>query len=123
MTDTDALIERLREAAGGWPTPNRYTEACDELEERLSALTRERDDYRRRADDWIRYHGAMQVRAVAAEAALAEIVKTADDAWQAVDDWDDTGGHVGVGRHERAKADGLSVAAGIARAALAGEAT
>jgi hypothetical protein len=50
--------------------------------------------------------------------ALEKIVKKAKDAWDDVDDLDDTGAHVGLAKYERTKADGLSIASDIARAAL-----
>jgi chromosome segregation ATPase len=50
--------------------------------------------------------------------ALERIVKKAKDAWDDIDDLDDTGAHVGLAKYERTKADGLSIASDIARAAL-----
>ena len=41
-----ADIELLREAAEGWPTPNRYTLACDQLQMSFDALLADRRRYR-----------------------------------------------------------------------------
>jgi predicted Zn-ribbon and HTH transcriptional regulator len=50
--------------------------------------------------------------------ALLAIIEEARAAWDDVDDLDDTGAHVGVARHARAQASGLSIASDLARAAL-----
>lgn len=99
MTDTDALIERLRDR--GWKDKVSTATLLDEAADALAALTRERDEWMTPfIEDGIEWHenlpnpytyqasdfGALvaavhqyEARAVAAEAALAQIEKESHD--------------------------------------------